>query len=795
MMDEWRWIVWIVGMLVVLSLLPVLLLIPALLRMRLQPITSVVVSGTVVPADVRSWLQSAAQPLLALGFQQSGFARVRDFLDVGAEPEIHLFLRHPETGTFATLMPAQIPDHRLPCRIDLDTPLSDGRVLTTLNALGYSVIGASPTTIVHDVSCLTEEDLWTAHRERLADLGESRRLELDAFLEMNAAQSREMLHHLQVSGAVEPDSPGERFRLRLPAALRLAPRMSVGNAARERFLAKRGREITEGRLADREVELWQEVAGFLRTQRALRNPISGAALTAILVVSGATFVLGMSLVFGPVTVWCLLGVVAFHEFGHYAAMRLFGYEGTSVFFVPFLGAATTGRKPDVTLSQEMVVLMAGPVPGIAMGTGLVLADPGILGSAVGSELVAMLIGINLLNLLPVLPLDGGKVIERILLAGRPWASLLVGSLGIAGFTGLAVWAEDPILIVFCALFALSLRSHFRGMRLLERVKATAFAAASEEDRAGATFKVLAGDQPRSFVQKVQLARLVESHWIRPRGGRAVRFAWLMLYGVFLTGALGGSILAIAAARSGASSGEVDFAEVRSRWLDPGGTRVVSCDDSAIPPAVAAIDQEEHWQTYVLLVCRSDPASITHLNDELDRYATLDASLFCLRPPWRMDELSNDMRDQIERRRAMFNELVARDDELLDSWRGDGAVGESTQLAETRLAASEGLRIESPPRDAGERAVFELFEQWYLDDAQDQEYDPATVEPLGRSLRRCPDREDLDRIYETILAHSATDGELRVAFQMNRPMETFRPLVKFLCSAGCSVEGRVGFTAE
>src|SRR6267143_4595384 len=40
----------------------------------------------------------------------------------------------------------------------------------------------------------------------------------------------------------------------------------------------------------------------------------------------------------------LTGVLAFHEAGHFVAMRALGYRDVKMFFIPFFGAAVTGRR-------------------------------------------------------------------------------------------------------------------------------------------------------------------------------------------------------------------------------------------------------------------------------------------------------------------------------------------------------------------------------------------------------------------------------------------------------------------
>jgi Zn-dependent protease len=112
----------------------------------------------------------------------------------------------------------------------------------------------------------------------------------------------------------------------------------------------------------------------------------------------------------------LIGVLLFHELGHFAGMRLFGYRDVRMFFIPFFGAAVSGRKVNIKAWQEAVILILGPLPGIAAGFVLSMAllawdQPNV------RQLALLLITINALNLFPLLPFDGGRL-ANLLWYGR-----------------------------------------------------------------------------------------------------------------------------------------------------------------------------------------------------------------------------------------------------------------------------------------------------------------------------------------------------------------------------------------
>ncbi|HEY2721257.1 MAG TPA: site-2 protease family protein [Chitinophagaceae bacterium] len=164
--------------------------------------------------------------------------------------------------------------------------------------------------------------------------------------------------------------------------------------------------------------------------------------------------------------WTLLliltGIVIFHELGHFLAMKLFHYKELGIFFIPLLGAYASGTKREISQRQSAIILLAGPLPGIIVGVILFFlsksqfADlhyrPDILGST-----ASLLIFLNVLNLLPVYPLDGGQLLNRLFLddshiVGKTFVILSALALG---FFAIKLGAENSYLYVLL-VFPLSM---------------------------------------------------------------------------------------------------------------------------------------------------------------------------------------------------------------------------------------------------------------------------------------------------------------------------------------------------
>jgi Zn-dependent protease len=170
------------------------------------------------------------------------------------------------------------------------------------------------------------------------------------------------------------------------------------------------------------------------------------------------FVLGSGYTTPVVTLAITVGVLFFHEAGHALAMRALGYADVRVFFIPFLGAAATGDQAGVAAWRRGVVLLAGPLPGLLCGSAMLLTYPP---SAWARSVAVMLVVINGLNLLPLHPLDGGRLVA-LLTSWRPsLLDPLLRAVAAAVFLALGIWLHDAPFYVLAGLAVLSVRNAAR----------------------------------------------------------------------------------------------------------------------------------------------------------------------------------------------------------------------------------------------------------------------------------------------------------------------------------------------
>jgi Zn-dependent protease len=164
-------------------------------------------------------------------------------------------------------------------------------------------------------------------------------------------------------------------------------------------------------------------------------------------------------------------VLLVHESGHALAMRWLGWRDVSMFFVPLFGALATGRATRPAAWKQVIVLLAGPLPGLVAG-GAVLwvarAAPGVVPVewlAFTIKLATLAVVINLLNLLPLSPLDGGRLVELSVFTRWPRARVAFLSMGSAALAvGAFVW-RDGVLAVLALLLLIWLPTQWRIARL------------------------------------------------------------------------------------------------------------------------------------------------------------------------------------------------------------------------------------------------------------------------------------------------------------------------------------------
>ena len=201
--------------------------------------------------------------------------------------------------------------------------------------------------------------------------------------------------------------------------------------------------------------------------RFLSPPRAGAAGW-VLLATLALFAVSMLHQRSASQLLLLVGVLLFHEAGHWVGMRALGYADVRIFFIPFLGAAASGRDPGAAPWKEGVVLLLGPVPGILLSLPLLLFAAAAR-SRLAADAGSLLLVLNALNLLPIAPLDGGRLFQRVLFSRhRLLEVLFLGGAGL-GLLAFGVWHRDWPLAVLGVLVLGTAPQQFRVLQLAHQL--------------------------------------------------------------------------------------------------------------------------------------------------------------------------------------------------------------------------------------------------------------------------------------------------------------------------------------
>ncbi len=350
-------------------------------------------------------IDAKSESLAALGFSGPAW--------VGADPGVaeasgvnaHAVFRNAKTGVVAWLGPTIELAHPNSLLTYYTTLLTDGRFAVTQVSDPYFAAVDDPKTPAQTIEGSDEASEIAAHEAFVASLGvpvarSTPRQDVIAFAgEHLTALRQRLIERGKLRESQSTARPSVGFALRILGKMLSRPKPAAAGelavpTSRLPFLANM-------------VELQKKRAPSQEMQWLL------------LLISAALFVgIGWPLL-GLEFTLIILAVIVFHEGGHWFAMRLYGYENPHITLLPLLGGVTIGHENDPSANKRAWVALAGPLPGIILGWGLLAysmsspTDIQFMGTWVFSAIIVLLF-VNYLNILPIPPLDGAHVAQAIL---------------------------------------------------------------------------------------------------------------------------------------------------------------------------------------------------------------------------------------------------------------------------------------------------------------------------------------------------------------------------------------------
>ncbi|KFZ39006.1 Zn-dependent protease [Shewanella mangrovi] len=108
----------------------------------------------------------------------------------------------------------------------------------------------------------------------------------------------------------------------------------------------------------------------------------------------------------------LILCLVIHEYGHIRAMKRFGLQTKGIYLIPFMGGLAVSDDKINTRWQNVVISIMGPTYGMLLSI-IALVAYEITGLELLAGLAVFNALLNIFNLLPILPLDGGHILKSI----------------------------------------------------------------------------------------------------------------------------------------------------------------------------------------------------------------------------------------------------------------------------------------------------------------------------------------------------------------------------------------------
>lgn len=345
------------------------------------------------------------------------------------------------------------------------TFFQDRSVLLTMNGKAHGLLDEIPNYIIQDPYTAQTSVQWQTHQDGLNQLSATKTpcsLAPETFAKALQTYGKNYVNCLAKAGKIWQIQGAESFQLNWLAALKMLNKILHGGKKTVAIVKQRKQQAKTDSTIQVEIPVELEVEGFQRMEQMQQGLVGKRFRTWLLVGSLGLFIVSYTKFFAPHSLAIFLAALIFHEGGHLLAMKLCGYQDTSVLFVPFLGAVATARKEDATLTQKFWISLAGPLPGLILGVALAIATRDGSYPVWVKEASWMLIGLNLFNLLPVYPLDGGQIADLLLFSGHPYIGVLFKVFGVILLVLLGL--GKPMLLLFAILIALTIPNSFRSAK-------------------------------------------------------------------------------------------------------------------------------------------------------------------------------------------------------------------------------------------------------------------------------------------------------------------------------------------
>lgn len=183
----------------------------------------------------------------------------------------------------------------------------------------------------------------------------------------------------------------------------------------------------------------------------------------------------------------IVSMIFIHEYGHFYAMKLCKMKTKGIYLIPFFGGAAVADEDFKSRYDEAFIAMMGPWFGLAcsVATGSLYYVAGNPIFAAGGAWMAT---INLINLLPVNPLDGGRVLKSLTFSIHNKLGILFLGIGILGMIGLALILKSPIFAILLFFAGVDLYLEYKKIYTKEELNKEYFKIVDKYDKTMSQFR-------------------------------------------------------------------------------------------------------------------------------------------------------------------------------------------------------------------------------------------------------------------------------------------------------------------
>lgn len=409
------------------------------------------------PEPLAPLFEQADASLSAMGFAHLGWVFMQLTPDDTPGPRLLRLYLSADRRTLAQVIApfsAQEP-HR--CRMHLVSQANDGRLLFTVPSM-LQVLRADPALAVTQMAAYASLSEQTQAHQALTDahgdalpwthLGDT----IDRLQAYEDAQTR----HARERGELLPHPDGS-LRLSVPRAFA---------TLRSALTQPKPSPDAHG---DTEIPLRRAILYWRHQRQVTRHSPRMSVQLGLFVLSALAFAALGAWFWDLRFAMLLLAVIALHEAGHWWAMRAFGYRNVQMLMLPMVGGVTIGHEQTPSARTRAWVSLMGPLPGIVLGCALFLAGVDF-GSGWLFTAALLLLLINLFNLLPILPLDGGHLLHLLLPERAVNVRMVFDALAIVALAALAWWLDAWWLMLLALVPFGNLRNAGRDGRLLAALR-------------------------------------------------------------------------------------------------------------------------------------------------------------------------------------------------------------------------------------------------------------------------------------------------------------------------------------